>query len=732
MLQKLYNREIGAYITPYAFALEASGTESGSIHRLRRKHELVGHDGCVNTVCFTPDGSSLLSGSDDRIIRIWDWEKGECGFYWESQHTNNIFQARLIGAGDKTVVSSAADGQVRLHLLSNSGRVTSKKVGQHEGRAHKLALDPSQIHCFYSSGEDAVVRHYDVRQRRAGCEKLLTVFSTVTRRRNEAIDLNSIHVNPAAPHEFVAAGDEEWAYVYDARMIRMQRQALQVTPTAIPVAHYCPRHLMNEGRRAFAHITACAFSRRGELLLSYSGDGIFLFHPWLKGQAQRQRCYVEETAWKRQRNRSDNSQAEPPKRTRKGYNRGKWHSSEPVADCMAAAEPNDLPQPARRAPKCERRRHAGAGPSLRDDADGSQGGASPSENGTGQFAAPDLLRDNVGREDRSGAAASPEDTVSTRAGGQAGSPQASGSTEDSGSELQRSMDDANNAAEELLRGLFEDAVVNGFLRRRAAQHDAADSHSSLAQPGGSDTHDAEGLYGAPLADSSDDGRGWEPWGDDDGSGPEEEAEDEEDDDDEDEDDSADFGEQLDQGDLDGELWSSLNATGHQKPPQTPQPHCLGGFEHERDSKMWLHAADDCVVQRFDGHRNLQTVKGVSFLGLDDEFIASGSDCGHLFVWSKRDGRLRRMLHGDSHVLNCVEPHPHQPLTVATSGIDNDIKMWTAEAHPELDVAEAAVRENVEGLEAVVRSNRHRQSSTPLGRNTFLPFLLHFRQLQQLG
>lgn len=118
---------------------------------------------------------------------------------------------------------------------------------------------------------------------------------------------------------------------------------------------------------------------------------------------------------------------------------------------------------------------------------------------------------------------------------------------------------------------------------------------------------------------------------------------------------------------------------------------------------------------------------MSFLGLDDEYVASGSDCGHLFVWSKRDGRLRRMLHGDSHVLNCVEPHPHQPLTIATSGIDDDIKMWTAEAaQPQAGGADALADDDVAVLEGIVRSNRHRQSSMPLGRNTFLPFLLHFR------
>ena len=54
-------------------------------------------------------------------------------------------------------------------------------------------------------------------------------------------------------------------------------------------------------------------------------------------------------------------------------------------------------------------------------------------------------------------------------------------------------------------------------------------------------------------------------------------------------------------------------------------------------------------------------------GERDEYVASGSDCGHLFVWSKADGELRAMRKGDEDVLNCIDPHPHLPLTLATSG-----------------------------------------------------------------
>lgn len=50
------------------------------IHRLRRERVLggdAGHNGCVNTVSFTPSGETLISGSDDLRLIMWDWQRGE-------------------------------------------------------------------------------------------------------------------------------------------------------------------------------------------------------------------------------------------------------------------------------------------------------------------------------------------------------------------------------------------------------------------------------------------------------------------------------------------------------------------------------------------------------------------------------------------------------------------------------------------------------------------------------
>jgi WD40 repeat protein len=38
---------------------------------------LSGHAGCVNSVGFSADGSKVVSGSDDKTVKIWNADSGE-------------------------------------------------------------------------------------------------------------------------------------------------------------------------------------------------------------------------------------------------------------------------------------------------------------------------------------------------------------------------------------------------------------------------------------------------------------------------------------------------------------------------------------------------------------------------------------------------------------------------------------------------------------------------------
>lgn len=60
------------------------------------------------------------------------------------------------------------------------------------------------------------------------------------------------------------------------------------------------------------------------------------------------------------------------------------------------------------------------------------------------------------------------------------------------------------------------------------------------------------------------------------------------------------------------------------------------------------------IRSYRGHCNVKTVKDVNFFGLNDEYVVSGSDSGHLFIWDRKSSSLVNILEGDSDVVNVIQ------------------------------------------------------------------------------
>ena len=57
---------------------------------------------------------------------------------------------------------------------------------------------------------------------------------------------------------------------------------------------------------------------------------------------------------------------------------------------------------------------------------------------------------------------------------------------------------------------------------------------------------------------------------------------------------------------------------------------------------------------YSGHCNVKTIKDVNYFGLEDEYVVSGSDSGHFFIWDRKTSQLLNILEGDGEVVNVVQ------------------------------------------------------------------------------
>ncbi|KAI0576662.1 WD40 repeat-like protein [Pyrenophora tritici-repentis] len=80
-----------------------------------------------------------------------------------------------------------------------------------------------------------------------------------------------------------------------------------------------------------------------------------------------------------------------------------------------------------------------------------------------------------------------------------------------------------------------------------------------------------------------------------------------------------------------------------------------------------------------GELSSSSATDVNYFGLHDEYVVSGSDSGHVFIWDRKTAHLVNILEGDGEVVNVIQGHPYEP-TMAVSGIDHTIKIFSPDAH----------------------------------------------------
>lgn len=309
-------------------------------------NELDGHSGCVNALSWSKSGQLLASGSDDQHLNIHSYQPSTTTNQFQltttvaTGHTANIFSVKFMPhRNDRTVVTAAGDGEVRIFDLEYSGQAreasaasgmaaasrrrgrnavyngvrylndgdTDCRVYRSHGNRVKRIVTESSPHLFLTCSEDGEVRQWDLRQpssaypaprdgRYGGGGSDSSVPPPLISYKRYNLDLNTISCSPSQPHYIALGGAHLHAFLHDRRMTgrdKLREAGKSLAPSAsrtadedelMSQATQCVRKFAPKGQQRMkrtenGHITACKISdaRPDEMVVSWSGDHIYSF-----------------------------------------------------------------------------------------------------------------------------------------------------------------------------------------------------------------------------------------------------------------------------------------------------------------------------------------------------------------------------------------------------------------------------------------------------------------------
>ena len=145
-----------------AFAPDGLALVSGSEDRTLRlwdvhsgvcRGTLLGHTDEVNGCAFSPDGQTIVSASGDMSLKIWDADSGECRTTLAG-HSNGVLACAFSPDG-QTLVSASWDGTLRL-WDATTGEYRATLLGHKAGGVRACAFSPDGRTIVSASGDTTV------------------------------------------------------------------------------------------------------------------------------------------------------------------------------------------------------------------------------------------------------------------------------------------------------------------------------------------------------------------------------------------------------------------------------------------------------------------------------------------------------------------------------------------------------------------------------------------------
>ncbi|KAK5640506.1 hypothetical protein RI129_011317 [Pyrocoelia pectoralis] len=620
------------------------------IQRLKLIGRLAIHQGCVNTLCWNETGEFILSGSDDQRLMITNGHTYKVHEDYHTSHNANIFSAKFLpNTGDRQIVSCSGDGLILHTDLGNPQETLYNQFTCHMGTTYEVITVPNDPFSFLSCGEDGTVRWFDLRLK-TKCKKV--------RCRDDIIIANSravtaLVINPLAPHQLAIGSSDSAVRIFDRRFLATH---MGDKSTAKPFCNFIAPDLDDRPYR----ITSLSYSPDGEdVLVSYSSDHLYLFGIQEHRVTPLQRKLKKEEPGKCKKCGKRENLSPPVRRLRL---RGDWSDT---------------------------------GPDARPESDTTTtvniGQARPQLHSTLMQRMTDVLSRMLNDPlTRAALSAGGEDSLDENDQEEA----AQAHSGDDSSDVTAGMDDSNSSNMEI-----EDSA-NTSTSDTTATDSEASKQSEYKSPvmshlrnhlttlrnlrhGFIEQHGSEPSVSLKYSEQSTSNSTI----------------------------SLRAGSEIDRTSFVGNSEATVPSTSgvESTAEKTVDLSVELGYESEDDEMSGYVESEPALPDeityepqmkmKYVGHRNARTmIKEATFWG--NEYVMSGSDCGHIFIWDRKTANLKMLLQADQHVVNCLQPHPTLPI-LATSGIDHDVKFWAPTAEePTFDqkMADDLVKRNAIMLE----------------------------------